>query len=374
MVKIDRRKSERAVQEAAERAETWAELNRLLKSEGALAAKRKKPKAVVAVAVTVAQQDKANESQEGEEGADDDDGVIRCLCGSQGSFISLSLDVWHYSDVYIFQKETHGTMVQCESCSVWQHTSCMGLSVKRLPREYLCELCRSTVSTEGTMSLVQNSRSVAPATPPKKLQPVHSKKPRRTYTSLAAAQSLSDILPLLDPASELFQSLSSPGRSKKSDMEETESVSGAPSLIEQTQESTVSSSKDIETITVTSSVDDISPPSIDEHVTGKPEHMNDLETPPIEMEDDPAEEDRKMMDFEQEVEEDKREESLESQQESVTRNALSSLLRQVEAMQDHVRFWQAREDCPSLDALQSQLASFNERFSPSLFPGHQGIS
>ncbi len=50
----------------------------------------------------------------------EDDSVTRCPCGDSGP---------------------EGLMVQCEECSVWQHTVCMNLSKASLPTNYYCELC-----------------------------------------------------------------------------------------------------------------------------------------------------------------------------------------------------------------------------------------
>jgi hypothetical protein len=36
--------------------------------------------------------------------------------------------------------DTEGTWIQCEDCSVWQHTSCM--NVKTVPKQYYCEECK----------------------------------------------------------------------------------------------------------------------------------------------------------------------------------------------------------------------------------------
>ncbi|KAJ3205430.1 hypothetical protein HDU83_005900 [Entophlyctis luteolus] len=35
-----------------------------------------------------------------------------------------------------------GLWVQCDQCYVWQHCACVGLSGKKLPKNYYCELCR----------------------------------------------------------------------------------------------------------------------------------------------------------------------------------------------------------------------------------------
>ena len=58
----------------------------------------------------------SNEEKETEEG------VTRCVCGSTDAI---------------------GVMVQCDSCSVWQHCACVRLNPKRLPNNYFCEACRT---------------------------------------------------------------------------------------------------------------------------------------------------------------------------------------------------------------------------------------
>ncbi|KAJ3319412.1 hypothetical protein HDV06_006365 [Boothiomyces sp. JEL0866] len=51
---------------------------------------------------------------------DSDDEVTRCVCGTS---------------------ESIGTMIQCETCSVWQHCECVNLG-KKLPKNYYCEECK----------------------------------------------------------------------------------------------------------------------------------------------------------------------------------------------------------------------------------------
>ncbi|KAI8896463.1 hypothetical protein BC833DRAFT_597364 [Globomyces pollinis-pini] len=57
-----------------------------------------------------------------QESTDEDDEVTRCVCGTTESNSNI--------------------MIQCESCSVWQHCDCMNLSAKKLPKNYWCEECR----------------------------------------------------------------------------------------------------------------------------------------------------------------------------------------------------------------------------------------
>lgn len=33
-------------------------------------------------------------------------------------------------------------MIQCEGCDAWQHTQCMGIPKKKIPKQYFCEICR----------------------------------------------------------------------------------------------------------------------------------------------------------------------------------------------------------------------------------------
>eukprot|EP00033_Pygsuia_biforma_P005498 GCRY01006070.1.p1 GENE.GCRY01006070.1~~GCRY01006070.1.p1 ORF type:complete len:987 (+),score=175.96 GCRY01006070.1:116-3076(+) len=55
-----------------------------------------------------------------EEEEDEDNSVIRCVCG-------LNAD--------------RGCMICCDECEVWQHTDCVKLDEKNLPDDYLCEWC-----------------------------------------------------------------------------------------------------------------------------------------------------------------------------------------------------------------------------------------
>jgi hypothetical protein len=32
-------------------------------------------------------------------------------------------------------------MIQCEACTVWQHTQCLGMNDNELPSHYICNLC-----------------------------------------------------------------------------------------------------------------------------------------------------------------------------------------------------------------------------------------
>ncbi|KAJ1565759.1 hypothetical protein HK096_010597 [Nowakowskiella sp. JEL0078] len=53
----------------------------------------------------------------------DDEGndTTRCVCGKTESF---------------------GTMIQCETCDVWQHCECVGLGNRKNPKNYFCEQCQ----------------------------------------------------------------------------------------------------------------------------------------------------------------------------------------------------------------------------------------
>lgn len=56
-----------------------------------------------------------------------DSGSIRCICGNE---------------------EDDGFTIQCESCFVWQHASCMGILRNSVPDVYLCDQCRSLTDAE----------------------------------------------------------------------------------------------------------------------------------------------------------------------------------------------------------------------------------
>jgi len=55
-----------------------------------------------------------------ESAAEEDNGVIRCICGST---------------------EDDGFTIQCEKCLVWQHAACFEIDHDSVPENYLCELC-----------------------------------------------------------------------------------------------------------------------------------------------------------------------------------------------------------------------------------------
>ena len=49
-----------------------------------------------------------------------DDSQIRCICGAETD---------------------DGFTIQCESCLVWQHASCVGIGKSNIPEKYFCEIC-----------------------------------------------------------------------------------------------------------------------------------------------------------------------------------------------------------------------------------------
>ncbi|KAA8909955.1 transcription factor S-II, central domain-containing protein [Sphaerosporella brunnea] len=57
-----------------------------------------------------------------EEGKPDD--IIRCVCGANEE-----------------DEDDDRMMIQCEGCDAWQHTQCMGISKKKIPKQYFCEIC-----------------------------------------------------------------------------------------------------------------------------------------------------------------------------------------------------------------------------------------
>ncbi len=38
-------------------------------------------------------------------------------------------------------EDTDGFMIQCETCQVWQHGECVGVTEKDVPDMYYCEKC-----------------------------------------------------------------------------------------------------------------------------------------------------------------------------------------------------------------------------------------
>ncbi|KAI5814093.1 hypothetical protein BZA77DRAFT_108275 [Pyronema omphalodes] len=52
------------------------------------------------------------------------DDIIRCVCGANEE-----------------DEDDDRMMIQCEGCDAWQHTQCMGIPKKKIPKQYLCEVC-----------------------------------------------------------------------------------------------------------------------------------------------------------------------------------------------------------------------------------------
>ena len=79
-------------------------------------------------------------------GHTEDEGVTRCICGSEGEFTERKIVVTGPpSDNALFSlssEETLGLMIQCETCKCWQHCICMGLLTEEdCPDVYFCEQC-----------------------------------------------------------------------------------------------------------------------------------------------------------------------------------------------------------------------------------------
>lgn len=53
------------------------------------------------------------------------DDIIRCVCGAKEE-----------------DEDDSRMMIQCEGCDAWQHTQCMGIPKKKIPKQYFCEICR----------------------------------------------------------------------------------------------------------------------------------------------------------------------------------------------------------------------------------------
>lgn len=60
--------------------------------------------------------------EDGVEGKPDD--IIRCVCGASEE-----------------DEDDDRMMIQCEGCDAWQHTQCMGILKKKIPKQYFCEIC-----------------------------------------------------------------------------------------------------------------------------------------------------------------------------------------------------------------------------------------
>ncbi|KAH0614908.1 uncharacterized protein H6S33_000544 [Morchella sextelata] len=61
--------------------------------------------------------------EENTNGSPDD--IIRCVCGAKEE-----------------DEDDSRMMIQCEGCEAWQHTQCMGIPKKKIPKQYFCEVCR----------------------------------------------------------------------------------------------------------------------------------------------------------------------------------------------------------------------------------------
>ncbi|KAL7266473.1 Transcription factor bye1, partial [Rhizina undulata] len=58
-----------------------------------------------------------------EENAPDD--IIRCVCGAKEE-----------------DENRDRMMIQCDGCDAWQHTLCMSIPRRKIPKEYFCEVCK----------------------------------------------------------------------------------------------------------------------------------------------------------------------------------------------------------------------------------------
>ncbi|TPX34017.1 hypothetical protein SmJEL517_g03266 [Synchytrium microbalum] len=88
-------------------------------------------------------------------------------------------------------QETGDLMIFCDSCQVWQHALCVGITdAKQVPKNYYCEQCKP----ENHRAKQQPQAPPPPAPAPALLQPTRSGRIRRLATPLAVNME-SDPLP-----------------------------------------------------------------------------------------------------------------------------------------------------------------------------------
>ena len=80
-----------------------------------------------------------------DDGQDEEDEAVRCLCGSEdypGLPPVEGPDAELFASIEITE-ELMGFFLQCDICKVWQHGACVGIfSAEGSPDEYFCEQCR----------------------------------------------------------------------------------------------------------------------------------------------------------------------------------------------------------------------------------------
>ena len=107
---------------------------------------------------------KRENDEVGEEAAEEED-VTRCVCG-QLDYPGPPVPATHplkqvakevgdtstSSDPIL--EETEGLFVQCDTCKVWQHGSCVGIPEEGIAKdaEYFCEQCRKDLHELFTLS------------------------------------------------------------------------------------------------------------------------------------------------------------------------------------------------------------------------------
>jgi hypothetical protein len=88
-------------------------------------------------------------------GGQDEDDAVRCICGSEDypglpvfTPTAAATDARHAADAAFYNvielnEDVVGFFLQCDTCKVWQHGACVGItSTESSPDEYFCEQCR----------------------------------------------------------------------------------------------------------------------------------------------------------------------------------------------------------------------------------------
>ncbi|RKP04039.1 hypothetical protein CXG81DRAFT_16466 [Caulochytrium protostelioides] len=75
-------------------------------------------------------EDVGSEADDDDGTAEPDDGIIRCVCGSD---------------------QDDGYTIQCEKCLVWQHMACVNVGRRSVPDIYFCDLCRDPTGATGPL-------------------------------------------------------------------------------------------------------------------------------------------------------------------------------------------------------------------------------
>ncbi|TGZ85735.1 hypothetical protein EX30DRAFT_315005 [Ascodesmis nigricans] len=98
-------------------------LNELSPSPAPPSSAKRRKTTPAAPATTSKSQSPGAAGADAEKGPSDD--IIRCVCGAKEE-----------------DEDDDRMMIQCEGCDAWQHTQCMAITKKKIPKQYFCEVCR----------------------------------------------------------------------------------------------------------------------------------------------------------------------------------------------------------------------------------------